>query len=223
MVKTHRNTLKTYYAKRAKEYEDVYYRDDVRRKKEQEVLAKKITSLVKNRRTLEIACGTGYWTAAAAKSAQFILATDINKEVLEVASQKIQSKNVLFMQADAHHLPAVVPPFDTAMAMFWFSHLKKSEINLFFGHLHSRLAKNALVIIADGNLVDGYGGELKKHSKSTDTWKQRTLSSGEQFKIVKNYFSKEELEDKFREHADTLEVLYLEQFWMVAYTVKSTS
>ena len=51
-----------YYRKRAKEYEQIYYRADPIRQEEQLRIISTIQTILKGRDVLEIACGTGFWT-----------------------------------------------------------------------------------------------------------------------------------------------------------------
>lgn len=58
--------METYYDKRAEEYERIYFRNDPVRQAEQAALAKQMGSLFLNRKVLEVACGTCFWTERAA-------------------------------------------------------------------------------------------------------------------------------------------------------------
>jgi len=52
--------LETYYSNRASEYERVY--DKPERQHELEWLRQRVPEILRGRRVLEVACGTGYWT-----------------------------------------------------------------------------------------------------------------------------------------------------------------
>ena len=71
-------------------------------------------------RILETAAGTGVVTEAlheALPEAE-ILATDLNPPMLEVAGQRVRSKRVRFIQADAQELPFEDGSFDLAVCQF---------------------------------------------------------------------------------------------------------
>ncbi len=212
-----KQALETYYSKRAHEYDEIYHRDDPVRTKEQEVLKALLQKATEHKKTLEIACGTGYWTEVIAQSATNVLATDLSLEMLRVASHKISDQKVLFLQSDSFRLPVSEPPFDCVVAMFWFSHVVKKQIPTFLKHVHSRAYPGATIVMADGNYIKEYGGDLKTRSNSHNTWKKRTLRSGESFDIVKNYYTKQELQNIFGQYTNTLHIHYLHQFWMVEY------
>ena len=93
-------TLTGYYAKRAAEYEQIYLKPE--RQADLKILQAKIAAAFAGRDLLEIACGTGYWTQFAARSAKSITAIDYNEEVLRIARQKEYGNcPVTFFQSDA--------------------------------------------------------------------------------------------------------------------------
>src|SRR5262245_66658469 len=78
--------LESYYAKRAREYEQVYEKPE--RQRELAWLRERIPQLYAGRTVLEVACGTGYWTQYIAPAARHVHASDINEPVLEIAREK---------------------------------------------------------------------------------------------------------------------------------------
>ncbi len=74
--------LKDYY-RRAPEYENLYQTRSARR--ELDELTEPMNGALRDRRMLEVACGTGFWTARAARVARHIVATDASSEMLAVA------------------------------------------------------------------------------------------------------------------------------------------
>jgi len=83
MVKT---DMAAYYAARASHYEEIY--DKPERQAELALLHEKVRDTLRGHDVLELACGTGYWTAQFAPAAASVLATDISPEVLAVARAK---------------------------------------------------------------------------------------------------------------------------------------
>lgn len=212
-------TLAEYYSKRAKEYDDVYRRPDNTRLKEQKILAEYISQTFKGRYILELACGTGFWTKYLLKSAKQVLATDYSLNMLEISSSRLsKNSNIMFLQADAYHPPISSPKFNGAMANFWFSHIPKSKIKKFLTTLHSRLDKNSAVLMADDVYVENRGGELVQ-KEGKDTFKRRLLKSGEQFQILKNYYTGEQLKKIFSKYSNRLEIKCLTNFWIVKYYI----
>lgn len=213
-----KKTLDEYYSKRAEEYDDIYHRSDKIRLKEQKFLADYIVQTFKKKLVLELACGTGFWTRHLLKSAKKILATDYSNNMLKIASYRLaKNSNIILLKADAYNPPISFPKYNAAMANFWFSHIPGKKIKKFLNTLHSRLAKNSVVIFIDGVYIEGLGGELVSKDKHKDTFKMRTLSSGEQFDILKNYYSEKELKEIFSKYSTRLEIKYLTNFWVVKY------
>ncbi len=215
-----KKTLEEYYSRRAEEYDDIYHRPDKTRLKEQKFLAEYISQTFKGKFVLELACGTGFWTKHLIKSAKKILATDYSKNMLEIASYRLaKNSNIILLQGDAYNPPISSPKFNGAMANFWFSHIPRGKIKKFLDTLHSKLAKNSVVVFIDGVYIEGLGGELISKDKREDTFKMRTLSSGEKFDILKNYYNEKELEKIFSKYSKRIEIEYLTNFWIVKYHI----
>ena len=213
-------TLQTYYSRRAQEYESIYHRNDPLRQSELESIRQTVTKYFVGKRVLEIACGTGYWTEAVAPVAQQITATDFSLDMLQVAQNKpaLQTQ-VDFKQADAYELDTIRGAFDAGLANFWFSHIPKARISQFLRGFHKRLEPGALVFMCDNLYVPGVGGELIQKSNSEDTFKLRTLSYGSNYEILKNYFTREELQAIFEPHSTELTITIGQCFWWIQYHV----
>ena len=69
---------------------------------------------------LEIACGTGRVTSHLVKSIKFnfLVATDLNPDMIEVAKQKVTSDKVKWMPANAMDLPFADRSFDLVVLQF---------------------------------------------------------------------------------------------------------
>jgi ubiquinone/menaquinone biosynthesis C-methylase UbiE len=76
---------------------------------------------LKPKRVLETACGTGFVTRAmvARLSPQTeIIATDLNQPMLDFAAQQEDTREVVWRQADAQHLPFDDASFDIVVCQF---------------------------------------------------------------------------------------------------------
>ena len=117
-----------YYDHRAREYEEIYHREDPVRRGELADIASAMRMLLSGCRVLEVACGTGYWTEVAAEVAQHVVAVDISADMLAVARSKgLSAEKVEFCQADSYMLGRVPGGFDAGLANFWFSMFRKPE------------------------------------------------------------------------------------------------
>ena len=69
-------TIRSYYARRAKEYEEIYRKPE--RQGDLRELEAMLGAAFSGMDVLEIACGTGYWTQFIARSAHSVHAVDVN-------------------------------------------------------------------------------------------------------------------------------------------------
>jgi SAM-dependent methyltransferase len=172
------------------------------------------------RRALEVACGTGYWTAVAAQVAQHVVAIDVSPEVLQIARRKgLPRDRVRFIEADAYALEGVPGTFDAGLANFWLSHVPKSRIDEFVRGFHDRLGAGAIVFMADNVYVPGIGGELITRPGSEDTFKVRRLADGSAHEVLKNYYDEEHLRRILESRSRDLDVHVGTCFWWVRYVV----
>ena len=205
-----------YYSRRAKEYDAMWRRDDPVRQAEQAAIAGALKRLLRGRRVLEIACGTGHWTQFAGEVAASVVATDASEEMLKLAVAKSLPPTVKLRRADAYHLSST-ETFDAGLANFWFSHVPKERIVEFLRGFHSALQPGAIVFMADNMFVEGLGGELFRKANDPNTYKLRMLSDGSKHEVLKNYYDAEELRDIFAPLTGELHVRTGKCFWWLDY------
>jgi SAM-dependent methyltransferase len=211
--------LEGYYAKRAREYEQVYEKPE--RQRELAWLRGRIPRLFTGRTVLEVACGTGYWTQYIAKTARKVHACDINEPVLEIAREKrLPAAKVDFFKADAVALDGVPQGCDAAFAGFWWSHVKKGELALFVKNLSLRLEPGAVVAILDNTFVEGSSSPLTRRDAEGNTYQMRTLSNGDKFEVLKNFPTRDELAELVRPVAAEAHVEDLNYYWLLVFTLK---
>jgi SAM-dependent methyltransferase len=214
--------LQEYYNRRAPEYEEKYYRDEPVRQAEQAAMAEAVREAFVGRQVLEVACGTGFWTAVVAEVAKHVVATDTSPEMLALARVKgIAPEKVEFCEGDAYALESVPGEFDAGLANFWFSHVQKAQIGRFLKGFHSRIGAGAVAFMADDVYLPGVGGEFVEPAGSDDTYKRRELRDGTEYVIVKNYYDKEALNSVFAPYADDLQIHVGTCFWWVKYYVRT--
>lgn len=207
--------LAAYYRRRAPEYESIYFRPEEQRLFELEEMARALRAWVAGRDVLEVATGTGWWTVHAAATAKSVTATDFVEETLAIAKLK-PLEGVRFLFADAFKLDAVPGEFDAAVACFWLSHVPRAEIAAFLRGLHGRLKAGSRVFMADNVYIEGFGGEFTRSESSEDTYRVRQDQSGKSSRVLKNYFSEEELRG-FLSEMQAVEVIMGERFWWLTY------
>jgi len=213
--------LVAYYTARAEEYEAIYRRDDPLRQTELSEISTGITELMTGRHVLEIACGTGYWTEIAARSAARIVAIDVSAGMLEHAFKKnLPAEKVEFRLADAYNIDAVEGDFNAGLANFWLSHVPRQRLDAFLNNFHRRLGSGAVVFMADNVFVAGCGGDLVHYPGGEDTYKLRTVASGQSFKIIKNYYTEVELRKLFKSRTEDLWITFGQFYWWLSYVIK---
>lgn len=218
--RAHEAALRRYYDRRAPEYEAVYHSDDPLRRRGLGELADALREALRGRRVLEVACGTGYWTALAAESAEHIVATDVSGPMLTLALNKgLPAGKVEFRSADAFDLGAQPGRFDAGLAMFWISHVPKARLREFLDGFHRRLGPGAAAFMADNVNVPDVGGPLIAKPGSPDGFKLRELSDGSRHEVLKNYYDKTELELLLAPSADDLTIHIGEHYWQARYRV----
>ena len=209
-----------YYDRRAREYEQIYFRDDPVRQGEQESIATTMRHLLADRRVLEVACGTGFWTQKIATVVKYLCAVDASTEMLAIARSKtLPADKVEFRQGDAYALDSVPGLFDAGLANSWFSHVPKSRIGEFLTMFHARLVRGAVVFMADNVYLPGIGGELVKRPGVADTFKLRTLSDGSQQEVLKNYYFAAELKEILERSGTDLKIHVGQCFWWASYII----
>jgi protein-L-isoaspartate O-methyltransferase len=204
-----------YYRRRAGEYEAIYAKPE--RQSDLLVLKKKIAELLRGARVLEVACGTGYWTAVISSAAESVAATDLAEEPMNIARAKRYPKaNVSFAEADAYALPESLGRFDAAFAGFWWSHVPRQRIAEFVASLHARLEPGARVLLMDNLYVEGNSTPIVEVDAAGNTYQLRTLVDGSRFRVMKNFPDKAELRALL-----PVPVHYraLEYYWLAEYKV----
>lgn len=207
------DNLAAYYAGRADGYDRIY--DKPERQADLTLLKDRVGEMLTDHRVLEIACGTGYWTAVLAKSTRSVLAIDINPNMIELARAKaLPANSVRFAVADAFNLQ-LQEQFSACFAGFWWSHLKRQDQAGFLQQLRASLGKDALLVMLDNVYVEGSSTPVARTDLEGNTYQIRTLASGERFEIVKNFPTDSALRKKFASFLRDIRILRLEHYWML--------
>ena len=208
-----------YYAKRAPIYEDVYHKphrqENIRWL--HEMLGKTFSGLD----VLEVACGTGFWTQSVARGAKSILATDINREVMELARLKDYGQcRIAFIQSDAFLLKEVASGYSGGLVALWWSHVPRSDLPGFLRNFHGKLKPGATVLILDNHYVEGDSSPISRVDEEGNGFQVRELPDGSRYEVLKNFPSESEIRQDLSEYVVDLEFLQLDYFWVVRYRVR---
>jgi SAM-dependent methyltransferase len=207
-----------YYAKRAQEYERIY--DKPERQADLSLLKQLCAQTLAGRDVLEIACGTGYWTQPVSQTARSIVATDINEETLQIARAKSYGCNVYFERADAFGLGSLAGNrFTAGLAMHWWSHLRKSEVEAFLRNYHGIFPSGALLMFMDNRFVPGSSTPICRTDDEGNTFQTRTLADGTSHEVLKNFPTQDEILTLLAGVAARIEWRQLDYYWILKYHV----
>jgi ubiquinone/menaquinone biosynthesis C-methylase UbiE len=212
--------LEEYYRRRAKRYEEFYQGSNNVRQRELEIIADVSRKTFEDRRVLDVACGTGYWTQIVSETANSMVGVDVAQEMLDVARAKKYKCSVSFLKGDAYSLSFQNGFFDGGLADFWFSHIPKKKVKLFFEDFHRVLQKGSKVFMADN--VAGNAEGLIVREGDSNTYQLRELD-GSKHLVLKNYFSVDDLMRIFGKYAKRFSrenVFYGRYFWYLFYELK---
>jgi SAM-dependent methyltransferase len=212
--------LVDYYRRRAAEYEDIYAKPE--RQTDLAFLKREIPERLRDRHVLEIACGTGYWTALVAQSARRVVATDVAEEPMQIARAKAYPPDVVrFQFADAYALDSSLGRFDAALAVFWWSHVPRARLAAFVSSLHARLEPGSRVLLMDNRYIDRSSTPISEWDAEGNSYQLRRLADGSENRVLKNFPTEDELRRSLAPHAASLAYKALEYYWLADYEARS--
>ena len=209
-----KQTMVEYYRARAAEYEQIYYRNVPKRRQEISDHIKFVEKLAAGKTVLELACGTGYWTQAAAKDAKEVIATDIAVEMIKEAKNKKYNAPVKFINSDIYDLPFKSAAFDLIIIGFWVSHEPRQNYSKFFEIIKRPLKADGQIWLIDNNPpAEGAKSDFLHTDQSGNNFKRRRLDDGKEFSILKNYFTETELIDIFSKPFHINQLTHDKYYW----------
>jgi len=209
--------LTDYYAARAPEYDRVYQKPE--RQLDLRAIERWLPQIFAGKATLEIACGTGYWSQFLAPAARSLLAIDASREVLDIARSRVASRNVVFATGDAYSPPGKGGPFEAAFAGFWLSHVPLAQLASFFDGLHEVLAPGATVVLLDNRYVHGSSTPISERDSHGNTYQTRKLGDASLHRVLKNLPSEQELRQAVSAAASSVRYHEWQYFWALEYVV----
>jgi len=217
MDDSHRDALYHYYTARASIYDAAYTGTQ---QPWVHTMVQALQIALADRHILELACGTGHWTSYAAEVARSVTATDIAPTMLANARDKLHAhRNVTVVAGDAYHLDEIAGDFTAGLAMQWFSHIPKADMTSFLAHWHARLGPGATIFLGDNQRRIDDHDPLISIPGDPNTYETRTLPTGQQYTIIKNYYTADELRTLLAPAADDLQITLGQRWWWLSYTV----
>ena len=213
--------MRDYYRQRAPDYEATYDRPE--RQADLAALRARLATCFAGRRMLDVACGTGYWSACFAPAAAEVVGVDANDAALEIASAKnlrTTQAPVHFCVGDAYALLADLGTFEAAFVGFFWSHVPHVELAHFIASLHARLAPGARVVMLDNTYVEGSSTPIEFTDADGNAWQQRPLADGSVHHVLKNFPERAEMLAALLPHATATHWWRLDHYWWFEYRLR---
>lgn len=143
-------------------------------------------------KVLELASGTGSWTAELLKYTTDITCVDASPEMIAIHQAKLQNPNITYTQAD---LFSYQPDqqFDVIYFSFWLSHVPSEKLGRFLQMVRSALKPDGRVFILDSRKTPT--STAKDHVIPDEgTVLERKLNDGNTYKIVKVFYTPQMLQ-----------------------------
>lgn len=203
-----------YYDRRAPEYEQIYYRDIPARRLEIDQEAERLSELVGGKQVLDLACGTGYWAEVMSLSAAHVVASDLSSGMINQAKEKQYRSKVDFVRADLYHPPFCKKSFDVVTLGFWLSHHPRPDYESLFAPLSSLVKADGLIWMIDNNPpAEGDQQDSIGSDQAGNNFKTRLLDNGEEFTILKNYFSEDDLRNILSPAFNISQMIFGKYYW----------
>jgi SAM-dependent methyltransferase len=197
--------MQTYYGKRASVYDSSMGYNDDEKVRALLPIIEQVRETMRGRHVLEIACGPGFWTQFASETAASVVASDFNQSTLDEARKKgLPSDRVSLLRADAYRLDLIPGIFDAILSVDWLAHVPISRMEGFLsGAIHRVRAGSPLLFIDQlpkehslTGVFDEEGNHIQK----------RSLPDGSVFRVIKHYFSDDEIAGLFAGFAGDLSI-----------------
>jgi SAM-dependent methyltransferase len=169
-----------YYRARAGEYDSTSpLTDDAGSRAE---LAAALEAFAPRGRVLELACGTGEWTAELAKHASQLTAVDASSEMLALNRERVGRPDVHYLHAD---LFTWTPPanYDVVFFSAWLSHVPPQRFEGFWALVGSCLSDDGRVFVIDE--LPAAGADERPIDDASAAAVERSLTTGARYRIVK--------------------------------------
>ncbi len=212
--------MRDYYRVRAPVYDRVYAYPE--RQADLDYLKSVLPPLLVGRNLLEVAAGTGYWTAQLAGAAQRVTATDVTPETIALIQERGLPATVTTQVADAYRLADLGHRFNAAFAGLWLSHVPIARRAEFFRSLHGALEDGAPVVLIDNSVAQCERMPIAYTDSEGNTYQDRETDDGGMHRVLKNFPDDASLAALV---ADTAEEVYfeaLEHFWMFRYRYRAS-
>ena len=146
---------------------------------------------------LELACGTGLWTACLAQGTAELTAIDASPETIEINRTKIDNAPVQYVVADLFEWWPT-EKYDFVFFGFWLSHVPVQQLNRLWEMICAALKPGGKAFFVDGLATQE--STALDHAEIDDSGiMERKLNDGQTFNIVKVFHDPDQLERQLRD------------------------
>jgi len=208
-----------FYAKSASNHDRVY--DRAERQHDLAAMRTHVAEILRGHTVLELACGTGYWTRIIAGTADRVVATDINPEMIAMGELRaLPADKVSLRVADAWNLPDDIGDYTAVFIGFWWSHVKREEQERFLAQLRAKVGKDMFLVLLDDCYVEGSSETVARTDLEGNTYQIKVAPDGERYEIPKTYPSDSALRKKLASSVREIRIVRLEYYWMLSCRLK---
>ena len=211
--------MRGYYRTRAPVYDRVYGYPE--RQADIAHLVEVLPPLFQNRRVVEVAAGTGFWTEKIAPVAESVLATDITPETLAELTRRNLPSSVSTRVADAYQLSGLGERFDGLFAGLWFSHVLIDQRRPFLDSAHSVLTPGAQVVLLDNSRAQCERLPITFTDEHGNTYQDRATDDGATHRVLKNFPDEKALRELVADVATDVRYHALDHYWWFSYRLQT--
>ncbi|MGO9489932.1 MAG: class I SAM-dependent methyltransferase [Solirubrobacteraceae bacterium] len=211
-----------YYRDRAGEYEDWWFRRgryehgpeaDAAWFAEVDRVQAALAAFAPCGDVLELACGTGLWTARLAETAASVTALDASSQTLALARRKVGAAHVSFLEADIF---AWEPDraYDVCFFSFWLSHVPRRLQAGFWEKVGRALAPGGRVFLVDSARSSRASARDHDLGDPEVELARRRLADGREYTIVKHWFQASALQERLAELGWSARIAATDEFFV---------
>ena len=220
-----------YYRRRAGEYEDWWYRrgrydhgPDANAAwfAEAAQVQADLERFAPVGQVLELACGTGLWTAQLARHATHVTALDASPEVLEIARANVPAAHVDYVEAD---LFAWEPDraYDVCFFSFWLSHVPTERWRSFWEKVDRALAPGGRVYLIDSSRSERASARDHTIPDADEEIMRRRLADGSEHRVVKHWFEADALRSQLADLGWDAHIRATHEFFVYGHATPARS
>jgi len=195
---------KAYYRARAYEYDEWFERRgrydhgeewNARWRAEVDEVRRALAAFRPTGRVLELAAGTGWWTAELLRYAEAITAVDASPETLAINRARVGDAPVRHVETDIFSWQPD-GQYDVAFFSFWLSHVPPARFASFWSLVRAALAPGGRVFFIDSRRAETSRAADVPFAAEGNIIAPRRLNDGRSFEIYKVFYDPVALESQ---------------------------